>query len=67
VTHRLEQDELYEEAVQLVVSSGAASVSLIQRRLRIGFSRAARLLDIMEANGVVSPATVLGQREVLAK
>src|SRR4249920_3239376 len=59
-----ERDELYEEASRIVVSSGQASISYLQRRLRIGFSRAARLVDMMEAEGVVSPAAG-GKREVL--
>jgi S-DNA-T family DNA segregation ATPase FtsK/SpoIIIE len=59
-----EKDELYDEAARIVVSSGQASISYLQRRLRIGFSRAARLVDMMEMDGVVSPATN-GKREVL--
>ena len=60
----LEKDDLYDEAARIVVSSGQASISYLQRRLRIGFSRAARLIDIMEMEGVVSPAAG-GKREVL--
>jgi S-DNA-T family DNA segregation ATPase FtsK/SpoIIIE len=60
----LEKDDLYDEAARIVVSSGQASISYLQRRLRIGFSRAARLIDMMEAEGVVSPAAG-GKREVL--
>jgi S-DNA-T family DNA segregation ATPase FtsK/SpoIIIE len=59
-----EKDELYDEAARIVVSSGQASISYLQRRLRIGFSRAARLIDMMEMDGVVSPAAG-GKREVL--
>jgi len=59
-----EKDELYDEAARIVVSSGQASISYLQRRLRIGFSRAARLIDMMEMDGVVSPAAS-GKREVL--
>ena len=59
-----ERDELYDEAARIVVSTGQASISYLQRRLRIGFSRAARLIDMMEADGVVSPAAG-GKREVL--
>jgi len=59
-----EKDELYDEAARIVVSSGQPSISYLQRRLRIGFSRAARLVDMMEMDGVVSPATN-GKREVL--
>jgi S-DNA-T family DNA segregation ATPase FtsK/SpoIIIE len=48
-----------------VVDSGQASISYLQRRLRIGFSRAARLVDMMEADGLVSPASGSKPREVL--
>jgi DNA segregation ATPase FtsK/SpoIIIE, S-DNA-T family len=60
----MEKDDLYDEAARIVVSSGQASISYLQRRLRIGFSRAARLIDMMELEGVVSPASG-GKREVL--
>jgi S-DNA-T family DNA segregation ATPase FtsK/SpoIIIE len=60
----MEKDDLYDEAARIVVSSGQASISYLQRRLRIGFSRAARLIDMMEVEGVVSPAAG-GKREVL--
>jgi S-DNA-T family DNA segregation ATPase FtsK/SpoIIIE len=51
-----ERDELYEQAVDMVRRLNKASVSLLQRRLRIGYTRAARLIDMMEAEGVVGPA-----------
>ena len=60
-----DKDELYDEAARIVVSSGQASISYLQRRLRIGFSRAARLVDMMEAEGLVSPGTGGKPREVL--
>jgi S-DNA-T family DNA segregation ATPase FtsK/SpoIIIE len=59
-----EKDDLYDEAARIVVSTGQPSISYLQRRLRIGFSRAARLIDMMEVEGVVSPAAG-GKREVL--
>jgi len=59
-----EKDDLYDEAARIVVSSGQPSISYLQRRLRIGFSRAARLVDMMEAEGLVS-APNAGKREVL--
>jgi S-DNA-T family DNA segregation ATPase FtsK/SpoIIIE len=59
-----EKDDLYDEAARIVVSTGQASISYLQRRLRVGFSRAARLIDMMEMDGVVSPANG-GKREVL--
>ncbi len=62
-----DRDELYEEASRIVVSSGQASISYLQRRLRIGFSRAARLVDMMEADGLVSAAAGGKPREVLVK
>jgi S-DNA-T family DNA segregation ATPase FtsK/SpoIIIE len=60
-----EKDDLYDEAARLVVQSGQVSISSLQRKLRIGFSRAARLVDIMEAEGIVSPAAGSKPREVL--
>jgi DNA segregation ATPase FtsK/SpoIIIE, S-DNA-T family len=60
-----EKDDLYDEAARIVVSSGQASISYLQRRLRIGFSRAARLVDMMEMEGLVSPAVGGKAREVL--
>ena len=61
----LEKDDLYDEAARIVVQSGQASISYLQRRLRIGFSRAARLVDMMEMEGLVSPAAGGKPREVL--
>jgi DNA segregation ATPase FtsK/SpoIIIE, S-DNA-T family len=62
-----EKDDLYDEAARIVVSSGQASISYLQRRLRIGFSRAARLIDMMEAEGLVSGGAGGKAREVLVK
>jgi DNA segregation ATPase FtsK/SpoIIIE, S-DNA-T family len=62
-----ERDDLYDEAARIVVSSGQASISYLQRRLRIGFSRAARLVDMMEAEGLVSAGAGGKAREVLVK
>ena len=62
-----ERDDLYDEAARIVVSSGHASISYLQRRLRVGFSRAARLVDMMEADGLVSSGTSGKAREVLVK
>lgn len=61
------RDDLYDQAAKIVVSSGQASISYLQRRLRIGFSRAARLVDMMEADGLVSSGTTGKPREVLVK
>ncbi len=58
-------DPLFEEAVQLVIKTGQASSSLLQRRFRIGYARAARLVDLMEMKGIVGPAQGSKPREVL--
>lgn len=58
-------DDMYQEAKEIVVSSGKASASYLQRRLRVGYARAARLLDIMEEQGVVGPANGAKPRDVL--
>ena len=60
-----EKDELYDEASRIVVTSGQVSISYLQRKLRIGFSRAARLVDMMEADGLVSQGAGGKPREVL--
>ena len=60
------EDELYDKAVAYVLSSRRASISSVQRQLRVGYNRAARLIEDMEAQGVVSPPEHNGQREVLA-
>jgi S-DNA-T family DNA segregation ATPase FtsK/SpoIIIE len=61
----MDKDDLYDEAARIVVQSGQASISYLQRKLRIGFSRAARLVDMMEMEGLVSPAAGGKPREVL--
>lgn len=58
-------DELYDQAVQIVVEAKQASVSLLQRRMRVGYTRAARLIDTMEAKGIVGPYEGSKPREVL--
>ena len=60
-----EEDELFDEAVEIVVSSGQASVSMLQRRLKLGYSRAARLVDQMEERGIVGPFEGSKPRAVL--
>jgi len=61
-----EQDELYDQAVAWVTESRRASISSVQRQFRVGYNRAARLIEEMEASGVVSAPEHNGQREVLA-
>ncbi len=59
-------DDLYRKAVEIVMQEGKCSTSFIQRRLQIGYNRAARLVERMEEEGIVSPANHAGKREVLA-
>ena len=61
-----EKDDLYDQAVAFVTETRKVSISSVQRKLRIGYNRAARLVETMEAGGVVSPAAHNGSREVLA-
>ena len=58
-------DELYETALEIVKSERKASTSFLQRKLQIGYNRAARIIDMMEEKGVVSKANHVGKREVL--
>ncbi len=60
-------DDLYQDAVRVVCEMGRASTSTLQRRLRIGYGRAARLIDLMEKDGIVGPADGTRPREVLKK
>jgi len=62
-----EHDELFEDAVRLVLDFGKASTSLLQRRLRIGYGRAAHLIDLMEREGIVGPADGPKPREILKR
>ncbi len=60
-----DKDELYQSALKLVKNEGKASTSFLQRKLQIGYNRAARIIDMMEENGVVSKANHVGKREIL--
>lgn len=60
-----EPDDLFEDAVQVVMDTGQASISMVQRRLRVGYTRAARLIDMMERKGIVGPHTGSKAREIL--
>ncbi|MBI5787578.1 MAG: DNA translocase FtsK 4TM domain-containing protein [Candidatus Schekmanbacteria bacterium] len=62
-----EYDEFYDEAVDLVIKTGQASISNIQRRFRIGYNRAARMVEVMERDGVVGPSVAGKPRKVLLK
>lgn len=60
-----EDEELYNQAIKIVLETGRASTSLLQRRLKIGYARAARLLDLMEKNGIVGPQEGSKPRKIL--
>ena len=60
-----EQDDMFKDAVRVVVESGKASASLLQRRLRDGYARAARLMEEMEEQGIIGPADGARPRDVL--
>jgi len=62
-----DHDEMFEDAVRLVLEFGKASTSLIQRRLRVGYGRAAHLIDLMERDGIVGPADGPKPREILKR
>lgn len=62
-----ERDEVYDKAVHLVAETGKASASFVQRRLRVGYPRAARLMELMEEDGVIGPADGAKPREVLVR
>lgn len=62
-----EYDEKYDEAVALVARTGQASISMLQRRLRVGYNRAARMIEVMEKEGVVGPSDGVKPREVLVR
>lgn len=62
-----ERDDLYEQAREVVLTTGQASASFIQRRLRVGYPRAARMIEMMEEDGVVGPAIGAKPREILIK
>ncbi|MFM7141677.1 MAG: DNA translocase FtsK, partial [Alphaproteobacteria bacterium] len=60
-------DDMYDEAVRVVTESGKASISYVQRRLQVGYNRAARMIECMEREGVLSAADHRGVREILAR
>jgi S-DNA-T family DNA segregation ATPase FtsK/SpoIIIE len=62
-----EADSMYDEAVRIVLESRRASISLVQRKLRVGYNRAARLIETMEVAGIVSSVQHNGSREVLVE
>ena len=62
-----EYDEKYDEAIALVTKVGQASISMLQRRLRVGYNRAARMIEMMEKDGIVGPADGIKPRDVLVR
>ena len=60
-----DKDELYEQALEIIRSEGKASTSFLQRKLQIGYNRAARIIDMMETDGIVSKANHVGKRDLL--
>jgi S-DNA-T family DNA segregation ATPase FtsK/SpoIIIE len=60
-----DKDELYNQALDIVRSEGKASTSFLQRKLQIGYNRAARIIDMMEEDGIVSKANHVGKRDLL--
>ena len=60
-----EKDELHNKAVDLIKSEGKASTSFLQRKLQIGYNRAARIMETMEKEGIVGQANHVGKREIL--
>ena len=60
-----EKDELYQTAIEIIKTEGKASTSFLQRKLQIGYNRAARIIDMMEEEGIVSKANHVGKRDVL--
>ena len=62
-----EQDEKYEKAVDVVMQTGHASISMLQRRLRVGYNRAARMIEVMEREGIVGPSDGVKPREVFGR
>ena len=60
-----DEDELFNQAVEIIKAEGKASTSFLQRKLQIGYNRAARIIDMMEEKGIVSKANHVGKREVL--
>ena len=65
ITQDVDTDALYNQALDIIKSEGKASTSFLQRKLQIGYNRAARIIDMMEEKGVVSKANHVGKREVL--
>ena len=64
---QIELDEKHEEAVELVLKTGQASISMLQRKLRVGYNRAARMIEAMEIEGIVGPSDGVRARDVYGR
>jgi S-DNA-T family DNA segregation ATPase FtsK/SpoIIIE len=67
IEEELEKDEKYDMAVDIVIQTGQASISMIQRKLRVGYNRAARMIEIMEKEGIVGPSDGVKARDVIGR
>lgn len=63
----LDKDEKYDQAIEVVIQTGQASISMIQRRLRVGYNRAARMIELMEKEGIIGPSDGVRPREVYGR
>jgi S-DNA-T family DNA segregation ATPase FtsK/SpoIIIE len=63
----MEMDEKYDQAIEVVVNSGQASISMLQRKLRVGYNRAARMIEVMERDGIIGPSDGVRPREVYGR
>jgi S-DNA-T family DNA segregation ATPase FtsK/SpoIIIE len=63
----IELDEKYEDAVAVVLKTGQASISMLQRKLRVGYNRAARMIEAMENEGIVGPSDGVRPRDVYGR
>jgi S-DNA-T family DNA segregation ATPase FtsK/SpoIIIE len=63
----IELDEKYEQAVELILQTGQASISMVQRKLRVGYNRAARMIEAMEKEGIVGPSDGVRPRDVYSR
>ena len=63
----VEMDEKFDEAVEFICKTGQASISMLQRKLRVGYNRAARMIEVMETEGIVGPSDGVRPREVYGR
>ena len=63
----IELDEKYDQAVEVILQTGQASISMLQRKLRVGYNRAARMIEVMETEGIVGPSDGVRPRDVYGR